>query len=105
MQLNWAGGITSFFEGRRIFDNLFKRIYHLYNRKMSKRLTSQLTGEMFTKGGLFRAASNFLEYKSLRRAAVIVIPTLLATALVSTSLLVRCGDIELNPGPLSKEGK
>ena len=73
---------------------------------MPKGATSQLTDKVFTKGGLFRAANNFPEYKSLRRAAVIVKPMLrLVTALVSTSLLVRCGDIELNPGPLSKEGK
>ena len=73
---------------------------------MPKGVTSQLTDKVSTKGDLFRAANNFPEYKSLRRAAVIVIPMLrLVTALVSTSLLVRCGDIELNPGPLSKEGK
>ena len=34
-----------------------------------------------------------------------VIPMLITTAMVSASLLVRCGDIELNPGPLSKEGE
>ena len=29
----------------------------------------------------------------------------LASALVKASLLLRCGDVEMNPGPLTREGK
>ena len=29
----------------------------------------------------------------------------LASAVVKASLLLRCGDVETNPGPLTKEGK
>ena len=73
---------------------------------MPNGLTDQLTSKVFTQGDLSRAASDFqYMYKSLRRAAVMVIPMLITTAMVSASLLVRCGDIELNPGPLSKEGE
>ena len=29
----------------------------------------------------------------------------LASAVVKASLLLRCGDVEMNPGPLTREGK
>ena len=32
-------------------------------------------------------------------------PVELETAAIQVSLLLRCGDVESNPGPLSREGK
>ena len=38
-------------------------------------------------------------------AIAVVVTTELETATVQASLLLRCGDIEVNPGPLRKEGE
>ncbi len=55
----------------------------------------------------------FVSMNSIQPVSSIYIVSVLATAIVITmelaavhaSLLLRCGDIELNPGPLGREGE
>ena len=70
-------------------------------RKLKKQVASMLfTQSVFAGGGAcsFGCGSNF-RYKRETRLVAVLMSLLLATSVVNVSLLLRCGDVETNPGP------
>ena len=70
-------------------------------RKIKKQVASMLfTHGVFAGGGVcpFGCVSNFRHKRETRFLAVLM-SLLLATSVVNVCLLLRCGDIETNPGP------
>jgi hypothetical protein len=60
---------------------------------------SKKTDEQVGRGMMLRNfwQTFYVKLKSIRLSLV--------SAMVKASLLLRCGDVETNPGPFSKEGK
>ena len=70
-------------------------------RKIKKQVASMLfTQSVFAGSGAcsFGCGSNFKHKRETRLMAVLM-SLLLATSVMNVSLLLRCGDIETNPGP------
>ena len=80
----------------------------LWNKLLSWSSAQQLIGDLLPRD-LFVSMNSVQPgsvYTVIALAIAIVIAMELETAAtVQASLLLRCGDIELNPGPLGREGE
>ena len=80
----------------------------LWNNLFSWSSAQQLVGDLLPRN-LF-VSMNCVQTGSMYiisalAIAIVVAMELEAAATVQVSLLLRCGDIELNPGPLGREGE
>ena len=80
----------------------------LWNKLFSWSSAQQVVGDLFSRDLFVPMNSDqpgSVYIVSALAIAIVATMELEAAATVQASLLLRCGDIELNPGPLQREGE
>ena len=110
-----SAGLRMYYEGSKGSVRSYINVSHLFlvlvlwNKLLSWIRSQQLVGDLlprdlFVSMNSVQPTTGSGYIVSALAIAIVVAMSLETAAAVQTSLLLRCGDIETNPGPLTREG-